>query len=501
MNSIDAVINRISIYRLVVYGLGLVSVVGIMLASIGRIPVSPALMILSFALLAVSSYATEWFLARAWQTPFNSESWLITALIIFLIFPAPRSVAEAAVVLLVGIAANASKYLLAWNGKHIFNPAAFGVALAGFLGLQTSTWWVGNSALWVLMLVVGLLIVRKIRRFSFVMLFVVVSIVLQAGYLLLQGHLSVAVMQNVLVASPLIFLSTIMLTEPATMPPRKSQQAVFAVIIAVLYVGAWKIGPLTIYPEIALLIGNVYAFAVSPKFKMALRLKEIQKISDQVYNFVFIPEKKFAFKPGQYMEWTLPNVAFDARGNRRAFTIASSPTEGTVQLGVKFYNPSSTYKYALSRMQPGDPIYASQLMGNFTLNGDKTKKIVFIAGGIGVTPFRSMIKYLTDTNTHCDIVLLYSVGKPEELAYVDEFEAAKKVGVTFVPILADTTRSEPGMLSAKLNSALLRELVPDYSERLFYVSGPDAMVQSTKNHLYDLDVQHEHIKTDYFSGY
>lgn len=501
MKLIDRFLNGITMYRLVVYGLGLIAVAGILLASYGRIALSPVSLLVSLALLSAACYVTDYILARVWRAPYNHESWLITALIIFLILRPPHTTIEAIVTFSAGVIAIASKYILTWKGKHMFNPAALAAAYMSLTTLQVTSWWVGNSTLWPLTLIVGLAVVRKIRRFPLVLTFVSVSLVLQF-ILIAHAHQSIHVaMQNALIASPLIFLSTIMLTEPATMPPRKNQQIIFGSMIAVLYIVAPKIGPLYVYPEVALLLGNIYAFVVAPKFRATLRLKEIQKISDQVYNFVFQPDKKFAFVPGQYMEWTLPNVPFDSRGNRRTFTIASSPSEDDIYLGVKFYNPTSAYKYVMSQLKPGDYMYGSQLAGNFTLNGNEAKKLAFIAGGIGITPFRSMVKYLSDHNIKSDITIIYIVSKPDELAYTKELLAARNIGVRLVPVLSNKAQQVSGMVQASLGANLISWAVPDYAERVFYISGPDAMVTSGKNILRDMGIGSSHIKTDHFSGY
>ncbi|MDB5179780.1 MAG: hypothetical protein JWN12_412 [Candidatus Saccharibacteria bacterium] len=487
-------------YRLLVYGLGVISFIAIFLAVIGRLPMDPLHMIFSIGVLGAACLVTEFVMAKIWRRPFNAESWLITALIIFLIFPMANSVLGAVTLGVVGIVSSASKYLIAWRGKHIFNPAAFAVGLVGILNIETASWWVGNSALWPFTLVFGLLVVRKIRRFSMLIAFATTAIALQVITFVATGVPVLANIQSVLIASPLIFLGTIMLTEPATMPPRRSLQVVFAVVVAIFYAEAWKVGPVVIYAEIALLIGNVFAFIVSPKFKTSLRLQGIQKISDRVYNYVFSPGNGFTFKAGQYMEWTLPHIGFDARGNRRSFTIASSPTEETVQLGVKFYNPSSAYKYGLSQMRIGDEIYVSQLAGNFTLNGRENKKLAFIAGGIGITPFRSMVKYIIDSKQQVDITLIYVVGSANEIAYEALFHEAAQFGVRFVPIVT-TVNTGDNYRHAQLDEKLLSELISDNLERTFYISGPNVMVDSTKHYLKRLGVHRRFIKTDHFSGY
>jgi len=285
------------------------------------------------------------------------------------------------------------------------------------------------------------------------------------------------------------------------MPPRRSQQLVFAALVALLYVKAPGVGPLVVYPEVALLLGNVFAFAISPKFRVRLVLQEVQKISDHVYNYVFRPDHHFSYLPGQYMEWTLSDVHYDARGNRRTFTIASSPTEDTVQLGMKYYEPASMFKSRFEGLRPGDVVYGSQLAGNFTMKGDEGKKLAFVAGGIGITPFRSMVKYLEDTDTTADIVLLYVVSDPAEFVYVHELKAAAAVGVKTIPVITTPGLQIPGTINAKLNGDLLRQLVPDYAERKFYISGPNAMVDGAKHYLRTLGVSRTKIKTDHFSGY
>jgi ferredoxin-NADP reductase len=350
-------------------------------------------------------------------------------------------------------------------------------------------------------LILGLAVVRKIRRFPLVLTFVVVAIVLQIA-LFVHGHQPLASsMRSVLLASPFIFLSTIMLTEPATMPPRRNLQMIYGGIVAVFYVTAWAIGPFIIYPEVALLIGNIFAFLVSPKFRVRLQLKEIQQISDRVYSYVFQPDRRFNFLPGQYMEWTLAHVPYDSRGNRRTFTIASSPTESDVRLGVKFYEPASMYKASFHGMKPGDIVYASQLAGNFTLHGNEGKKLAFIAGGIGITPFRSMVKYMTDENITRDIVLLYVVSDAKEFAYTKELKAAASVGVKTIPVVTDLSYKADGVVTAKLNSKLLSQYVPDFAERTFYISGPNLLVDATKGYLHQLGVRRTQIRTDHFSGY
>lgn len=494
MKYIDDLLNKITMYRLVTYGLGVIAAAGVLLALAKKLPMEPAHLVAGGIAILAGAYIANKIFSRLWDVPTNSESWLISGLILFLILQPPAHGYQVLVLGLAGAVSSASKFILAWRGKHIFNPAALAAALFSLTGIGAVSWWVGSVWLWPLTFVIGLAVVRKIRRFPMWIAFITVAVVIQ---LVIAGH-SPSALHSIFLSSPLIFLSTIMLVEPATMPPRLAQQISFAGIIAVLYATGWNIGALVVYPEVALLLGNIYAYAVSPKFRWRLVLKQVNKVSGRVSDFVFTPDRPMKFLPGQYMEWTLAGVPYDNRGNRRTFTVASSPTESEVRLGLKFYEPSSSYKQKLGSLRPGDVVYASQLAGNFTLKGHEGQKLVFVAGGIGITPFRSMVKYLSDTERQFDAVLFYLLSDPAEEAYGEEFAAAHNLGLRYLPI---SSRAEGNVRAVEFNAKFLAGQVPDYRERTFYVSGPHPMVESTRAVLRALGVPRRRIKTDHFSGY
>jgi ferredoxin-NADP reductase/Na+-translocating ferredoxin:NAD+ oxidoreductase RnfD subunit len=498
MTAIDRFLNKITMYRLLTYVLCGYTGIVLVYSLFGKTPAEPTKLVASLLILLFATYVTDRIFAFVFKVPANAESWLITALILFLIIAPINSPATIIALGLAGGTAIASKYLISFNGRHIFNPAAFAAAFMSLWGVLPTTWWIGSSLFWPYTLIGGLLIVRKIRHGVLVTAFVATAIILELQQI--HGALG-ANLIHFLVASPLIFLATIMLTEPATMPPTRNLQVVFSVLIGVLYVSNLAFGPLIVLPEVAILFGNLYAWIVSPKSSHRLKLRSIQKVGGNVYNYVFTPDRPIRFLPGQYMQWTLPGVPFDSRGNRRSFTIASSPTESTVQLGIKFYEPASQFKATMAQMRPGATIYASQLAGSFTLAGRSGAKFAFIAGGVGITPFRSMVKYLTDTNTKSNIIVLYAVSNPAELAYMTDFQAAARVGVKIVPIVTKPGNYPPGIVAARLDAGTIARLIPDHADRHFYVSGPDAMVDATIHYLSTLGVSRPRIHTDHFSGY
>jgi ferredoxin-NADP reductase len=152
-------------------------------------------------------------------------------------------------------------------------------------------------------------------------------------------------------------------------------------------------------------------------------------------------------------------------------------------------------------MQPDNVISAGQVAGNFILPA-QPEKMVFIAGGIGITPFRSMLQYIIDTGQQVDIVVFYAVSDPLEVSYQEVLGTAEAHGIRTVRILT-APNPTPGWqgYQGRIDEALITREAPDYKERLFYVSGPDAMVRGTRGLLRRMAIPRRRIKTDHFSGY
>ena len=204
------------------------------------------------------------------------------------------------------------------------------------------------------------------------------------------------------------------------------------------------------------------------------------------------------------MEWTLGHKNPDSRGNRRYFTLSSSPTEENLGVGIKFYENSSSFKNKMVSLNVGDKLVASQLAGEFTLPEDKSKKLVFIAGGIGVTPFRSMAKYLSDMNEKRDIILLFSCKSSKDLVYKNVFdEAYIKSGIKTIYVVGDSMGETltSNMKVGPVNSEMIISEISDYKDRIFYISGPHGMVSAFESTLNKLGVPSSNIKIDFFPGY
>lgn len=504
LNALDRLINNTVMYRLTLYCLIGISVGAIIFSFLGLIAYSEIALIGSLVVIVAVAYVVNAMLASIWKAPTNPESSLITALILFLIMPPAANVASLLDLVIVTLVAIASKYIIAYNFRHVFNPAALGAFIAPFVTGIAATWWVGSAALLPLVAIAGILIVRKIRRHELVIAFVLASIV-GMTFRTFTGEGSEFILPALLelfVSWPLVFLGAVMLTEPITTPPTKGLQMLYGVIVGLLFTVPFSIGPVYGTPEVALLVGNLYAYAVSMKRRLILSVESVEQVSPDTYHFRFSSPSSIMYTPGQYLEWTLPHTGADKRGIRRYFTIASAPSE-PLSIGIKIREGASSFKKALKKLQPGDTITAGGLYGDFLLHPNSQQPLVWIAGGIGITPFRSMAKHLLAQDETRDVVLFYCCSLVSDFDYMDIFEEAKRVGIRVVPVVTgkenipDTWSGERGFLTEEV----IKKHVPEYTKRHFYLSGPNAMVVSYKKLLHTMGVSSSSIHTDYFPGF
>lgn len=491
-------------YRLMLYFLIVLLGVSIFFSFIGVLSYNPLSIIFSTLILIATCIAVNNIFSFIFKAPTNVESVYITALILALIITPINSPPEILFLVFAGFLAMVSKYIFAVNHKHIFNPAAFAVAITSLTINQAASWWVGTLPMVPFVLIGGLLIVRKIQREYMVFTFLTIAILSIILFGISNGGNAISAIQSTILDTPLLYFAFVMLTEPSTTPPTKKLQIAYGGLIGLFFAPQIRLGTIYLTPELALLIGNVFSFIVSPKIKLKFTLKNRVKLGPDIYEFLLETNQKVSFKPGQYMEWTLPHKHPDSRGNRRYFTLASSPTEKNIKLGVKFNPKPSSFKKSIVSIPLRSPIVASQLSGDFVLPENQSKKLVFIAGGIGITPFRSMVRYLLDKGETRDIVLFYSNKTSSEIVYKNIFhEAEKKVGLKTIYVLTDKTQVQNSWKGkvGHINEDMIIKEVPEYKSRVFYLSGPHSMVVSFQEVLRKLKVPKKQIKIDFFPGF
>jgi len=505
---VDNVLNRITMYRLVLYYLIFLVLAAIALSLFGFLPFQPMDLVASVSVLVIVCWIANSALAKVFNVPANTESLYITAFILALIItPQPHSryfTAGSAFVVWAAVWAMASKYILAIRRKHVFNPAAFAVALTALTLNQAASWWVGTPAMMPFVLGGGLLVVRKLGRFDLVVSCLAVACAVALGSSLVPGTSILPAARQFFAETPILFFAFVMLTEPLTTPPVRTLRIAYGAIVGFLLAPFLHFGKVYLTPELALLLGNVFSFLVSPKGRHLLRLKARTQLAPGTYEFRFAAARRLRFRPGQYLEWTLRLSRPDSRGNRRYFTIASSEDERDVRIGVKFYREPSSFKKSLLAMEPDDVIVASQLAGEFVLPADKRAKLVFMAGGIGITPFRSMIRHLLDHGEKREIAVLYTNRTAQEIAYTDLLaEADKRLGIRTLYTLTDVDSVPPDWQGAtgRVDEQMIAKAVPDYRERTFYLSGPRSLVVGFEEVLRNIGIPKSRIKTDFFPGF
>lgn len=474
-------------YKQIIYALLTFAAVALLFSVVGLIAYNPLSMVIGLIILVGVALIINYLMGYVFKTKPHQESAIITALILFFVFTPPNNLHDFVIFALLAGFAMASKYIIVWRGRHIANPAAVSAVIVGAIGLQFASWWVATGPLLVPTIILGGLVLYKNKHVAMGLIYIVVGFMTALIVSSIQGSSLVDAAPIILTSYPIFYLACFMLSEPLTLPPRRYQQFGLAVLVAVLVNAQLHIASLSITPEIGLVVGNIVAFLFTQRAAVGLKLLSKKPLGLTQIEYVFEPTRRPSYLPGQYLELSLPHANADLRASRRMFTIASSPTSKQVRIGVKHNNPSSSFKKALKQLPVGTMLKTTGIYGDFLLPKDSKQKVLMVAGGIGVTPFRSQVEYLADSNQLRDVTLLHFINSKEDALYSHVFEKARKKGVT-IHVTTD-----------RIDEKMIKKLVPDVAERAVYVSGPPPMVDGAKQILGSLGAQS--ITTDYFAGY
>lgn len=218
-------------------------------------------------------------------------------------------------------------------------------------------------------------------------------------------------------------------------------------------------------------------------------LVSIMPVAQNIKTFTFRPSEPLPHEAGQFTTIILEHPGADDRGVKRWFTISSSPTEPDISITTKFSpERSSSFKKALFGLAVGASVEMLPAEGDFVLPPDAGLELIFIAGGMGITPFRSMIKYLADSAQKRSIKLLYGLQSSGEMAFGDLFKSYK--GLQFVPSVGE-----------RFTTAGLMKTIGSPVGKLVYLSGPEPMVEALTDSLVAAGLPADQLKSDYFPGY
>ncbi len=230
--------------------------------------------------------------------------------------------------------------------------------------------------------------------------------------------------------------------------------------------------------------------------KVTLIKKVTEALSTE--SFFWQPEKKVDFFPGQYFYYTLPKLNYpDDRGDTRHFTIASSPTEDYLQLTTRIREQSG-YKKTLHELSIGAVIEGQGPEGTFTLTDNETDPQIFLAGGIGITPFRCMIKYAIDKQLATPLHLIYS-NSDSDFVFKKDLDIWAKMGINLKIEYIDTS------VSGHLDKSKIEQFIKNWQLKIenckFWTAGPSAFVSAIEDILEGLKVDSDRVRSDKFNGY
>lgn len=212
---------------------------------------------------------------------------------------------------------------------------------------------------------------------------------------------------------------------------------------------------------------------------------------------------EFTFKSGQNADFVLINPPHtDPEGNARTLSFCSSPNEkGSIMVATRM-RPTA-FKNYLREMPLGTGVKVSPAIGSFTLHKDASKAAVFLAGGIGVTPMRSIIEWALEERLPHKLYLFYSNRTPAAAAFLDEFETLAKQNQQFKLIATITQAKDPAWRHevGRVSTELLTRYVPDPHRAIYYLAGPPGMVAGMRQLLDLLGVSEDNLKTEEFAGY
>jgi glycine betaine catabolism B len=225
-------------------------------------------------------------------------------------------------------------------------------------------------------------------------------------------------------------------------------------------------------------------------------VQEIIPRSTEVLSVRFAKTVDFAFKPGQYMMVTLHT---NDKSLTHPLTISSSPTENFLEFTKRLSD--SEFSQTLRNLKVGDLVGLDAPYGIFTFMGEYPK-VAFLAGGIGITPFRSICQYCTDKQVQSSIILFYGCKNQNDMTFKEDFEEIEKKNpnLKLVFVAAEAGSDWMGKRGF-INADLIKEEAPDFKERMFYACGPPPMVSAMQKLIADLGLPQSQLKLEALVGH
>ncbi|HSN22182.1 MAG TPA: FAD-dependent oxidoreductase [Usitatibacter sp.] len=236
-----------------------------------------------------------------------------------------------------------------------------------------------------------------------------------------------------------------------------------------------------------------------PLFDTALRARE--EVARATMAFRFDRPDGFTYKPGQAVILMLVDPPeTDAKGDSRTFSLASAPAEGALQIATRMRD--TAFKRVLAKLEPGAPIKVRGPIGNFTLPDDPARPVVMLAGGIGITPFMSMLRQEDRDGSRRTRVLLYSNRSEADAPFLPELRGLARPGSALrLASVVTETAPAPGTWGGIADPQFIARELRGIEDPVYYLAGPPGMVGALRKALVAMGAAQSAIRTDEFYGY
>jgi ferredoxin-NADP reductase len=236
---------------------------------------------------------------------------------------------------------------------------------------------------------------------------------------------------------------------------------------------------------------------------MRARVREKREVASGTHLVIFdLLGEEFDYRPGQYFWVELLDPPYeDEKGPRRHFSAVTSPTERGV-IGLCTRIRDSAFKRSLAELAVGAEVDVEAPKGTFVLPDDTSRPLVFVAGGIGITAFRSMLRYIQDERLPYRVTLLYANRDQESAAFLDELEQIDQTNPNVRLILTMTNDDGWPGERRRFDADFFHEyLDSNLNDAIYMVAGPPGMAKAATEELKRAGVDEQLISTDSFSGY
>ncbi len=228
------------------------------------------------------------------------------------------------------------------------------------------------------------------------------------------------------------------------------------------------------------------------------------EVAEGTMAFHFEKPQGFDFKPGQSADLTLLNPPeTDSEGNVRTFSIASAPFEDQLMFATRMRD--TAFKRLLKKVPLGTVVKMDAAMGSFTLHKNSAKPGVFLAGGIGITPFSSIVRQADHDHAPNKLYLFYSNRRPEDAPFIEVLQNLEKTNPNFhfIATMTEMPRSKKTWNgeTGRINQEMLSNYLNDLRGPIYYIAGPPAMVSGMRKMVVESGVDEDDIRTDEFAGY